>query len=136
MTPHNRILILADSYKTSQYLQYPHQTEIIHSYIESRGGVYDSTLFFGLQAFIKEYLLTPITMAEVNEAAAFCKEHGVPFNIEGWIDIVRNHDGYLPISIKAVPEGTIVPTHNVLLTVENTHPDAYWVTSYIETALL
>lgn len=138
MTTRNRILSLTDSYKTSQWRQYPPGTEIIHSYIEARGTQIkmDRTLFAGLQAFIKEYLLTPVTMAEVREAGAFCKEHGVPFNEEGWVQLIHDHNGYFPVSILAVPEGTLVPTHNVLLTIENTDPDFFWVTSYIETGLL
>lgn len=138
MTTRNRILSLADSYKCSQWLQYPPFTEIIHSYIEARGTTIkmDRTLFAGLQAFIKEYLEAPITMAEVKEAEAFCLEHGVPFNREGWIQLINDHNGFFPVSIKAVPEGTLVPTHNVLLTIENTDPDFFWVTSYIETGLL
>lgn len=136
MTTRNRILLLTDSYKASHYLQYPPGTEVIHSYVESRGGEHGSTVFFGLQAFIKEYLTTPITIAEVREAEAFCAEHGVPFNHEGWIQLVNDYNGYFPVSIKAVSEGMSVPTHNVLLTIENTDPDFFWATSYIETGLL
>ena len=47
------LILNTDSYKTSHYLQYPPQTEYVSSYIESRGGDYPDTLFFGLQMFLK-----------------------------------------------------------------------------------
>ena len=50
------ILLNTDSYKVSMFKQYPANTTGVYSYIESRGGLYDTTVFFGLQAFIKEYL--------------------------------------------------------------------------------
>ena len=130
------IILNTDSYKTSHFVQYPEGTTNVFSYIESRGGEYDHTLFFGLQAFVKEYLLKPITKADIDEAEEVFKLHGVPFNREGWEYILFHHNGLLPLKIKAVKEGTIVPTHNVLVTVENTDPNLPWLTSYIETALL
>lgn len=132
----NNLILNCDSYKVSHWKQYPPRTQYIYSYIESRGGKYDSTLFFGLQAFIKEYLMKPITMEDILEAEEFWKAHGEPFNKSGWISILEKYDGYLPIEIKAVPEGFIIPVKNVLLTVVNTDPEFYWVTSFIETALL
>jgi nicotinamide phosphoribosyltransferase len=132
----NNIILMTDSYKASHWLQYPEGTEFVYSYIESRGGVYDRTLFFGLQMFIKRYLTKPITTADVDEAEAFFKEHGEPFNREGWDYIVKIHKGFLPLWIKAVPEGMIVPTGNVLVTVVNTDAKCAWLTSYMETALL
>jgi nicotinamide phosphoribosyltransferase len=110
---------------------------VIYSYIESRGGVYDATVFFGLQAFIKEYLVgAVVTMDMIDEAEAIITAHGEPFNRAGWEYIVREHGGKLPVRIKAVPEGTVVPVRNVLATIENTDPNCYWLTSFLETALL
>jgi len=130
------IILNSDSYKYSQFNQYPEGTEIVYSYIESRGGKYDETVFFGLQAFIQEYLMEPITMEMIDEAEAIILAHGEPFNREGWEYIVREHDGRLPVLITAVHEGTVVPTHNVLATIENTDPNCWWLTSFLETALL
>lgn len=130
------IILNTDSYKTSHFVQYPEGTTNVFSYIESRGGEYDHTVFFGLQAFIKEYLLKPITKADIDEAEEIYQLHGVPFNRQGWEHILTAHNGLLPLKIKAVKEGTIVPTHNVLVTVENTDPNLPWLTSYVETALL
>ena len=132
---HN-IILNADSYKYSQFNQYPDGTEYVYSYIESRGGKFDTTVFFGLQAFIKEYLTTPITIEMIDEAQAIIEAHGEPFNREGWIYILMEHDGRLPVQINAVPEGTVVPTKNILASIINTDPKCYWLTSFLETALL
>jgi nicotinamide phosphoribosyltransferase len=132
---HNLILN-TDSYKMSHYLQYPEGAEFVSSYIESRGGVYPEVTFFGLQMFLKQYLTKPISQADIDEAAIICQAHGVPFNREGWQYILDQHQGFLPLEIEAVAEGTQVPVGNVLVQVINTDPKCAWVTSYIETALL
>lgn len=124
-----------DSYKFSQFLQYPKGTTHISSYIESRGGE-DESVFFGLQAFIKEYLMKPITMNDVKRAEHIVQAHGLPFNREGWEIIVNEYGGKLPLEIQAVPEGTVMGTRNVQVQVVNTDPRLAWLTSYIETALL
>lgn len=130
------LILNTDSYKTSHYLQYPPGTEYVSSYIESRGGRFDETLFFGLQAFIHEYLSSPITRADIDEAEVLLATHGVPFNRAGWEYILHTHSGYLPIEIQSVAEGSLVPTGNVLVQVMNTDPRCAWLATYLETALL
>jgi nicotinamide phosphoribosyltransferase len=130
------IILNTDSYKTSMFNQYPEGTEYVYSYIEARGGEYDETVFFGLQAAIKEYFLKPITLAQIDFAEHIITAHGCPFNREGWEYIVEKHNGYLPLEIRAVPEGTVVGTKNVLATVVNTDPKCYWLTTYVEPVLL
>jgi len=132
----DNLLLNTDSYKASHWLQYPPGTDATFFYVESRGGTYDRTLFFGLQAILKETLAKPITHADVDEARDLFAAHGEPFNEAGWRHIVDRHRGLLPIRIRAVPEGTVVPTHNALMTIESTDPMAYWVPSYLETMLL
>lgn len=130
------LILNTDSYKTSHYRQYPPGTEYVSSYIESRGGHWPSTLLFGLQAYLKEYLCRPITQADIDEAEALLSAHGVPFYRQGWQYILEQYQGYLPLAIEAVPEGSLVPTGNVLVQVVNTDPQCAWLTSYIETSLL
>jgi nicotinamide phosphoribosyltransferase len=132
----NNLILNTDSYKASHYLQYPPGTQYVSSYIESRGGRYPQTLFFGLQAFLKQYLTSPVTQADIDEAEQLLKLHGLPFNRQDWTTILEQYGGYLPLSIEAVPEGSVVPTNNVLLQVVNTDSRLPWLTSYIETALL
>lgn len=125
-----------DSYKASHWLQYPSGTTGAFSYVESRGGRYDRTVFFGLQAILKTRLATPVTHAMVDEATELLALHGEPFNEAGWRRIVDVHGGRLPVRIRAVPEGTVVPTHQALMTIENTDPECFWLPSYLETLLL
>jgi nicotinamide phosphoribosyltransferase len=132
---HNLILN-TDSYKASHWLQYPPGVDATFFYLESRGGVYERTLFFGLQSILKEYLGKPVTPAMIGEAKAFFPEHGEPFNEAGWRHIVEAHGGALPLRIRAVAEGSVVPTHQALMTIESTCPECFWVPSYVETMLM
>ena len=128
-------IVRTDSYKFSQWMQYPPETTHISSYIESRGGE-DRSVFFGLQAFMKDYLTTPITMRDIDRAERIVTAHGLPFNRAGWEIIVREYNGLLPLAIQAVPEGTVMETRNVQVQVVNTDPRLWWLTSYIETIML
>lgn len=131
----NRVM-LADSYKYSHASQYPHNMVSMYSYMESRGGVYPATLFFGLQYYLKKYLSTPITAEEVTEAHTYAIMHGVPFDYHDWNYITKVLRGKLPVRIRAVPEGSVIPTGNVLMTIESTDKRVPWIASWLETLLL
>lgn len=133
------IILLADSYKYSHFCQYPDNVKGVYSYIEARGTDYPDmkkTLFFGLQAFILEYLTKPISRSDIDEAEEIITAHGLPFNRSGWEYILYEYDGILPLIIKALPEGSAVPHKTVMVTIENTDSNVPWLTSFIETALL
>ncbi|MDG6881638.1 putative nicotinate phosphoribosyltransferase [Phocoenobacter uteri] len=131
----NNLILNTDSYKASHWVQYPPQSEYVSSYIESRKSDFD-VVFFGLQAFIKEYLSKPVTLQDIEEAEIVFTAHGEPFNKQGWLKIVEKYQGYLPIKIEAIPEGSIIPASNVVCQIINTDPEFYWLPSYLETALL
>ena len=137
---HYNLILDSDSYKTSHWLQLPNSSDFktsnIFSYLESRGGKYPETIFFGLQYLLKEYLSKPVTMENVEEAKEIAALHGVPFNYDGWKYIVEQLGGKIPVRIRAVPEGTKVPNQNVLMTCESTDPNVPWITTYIETLLM
>jgi nicotinamide phosphoribosyltransferase len=130
------LLLDTDSYKAGHWLQYPPNTTQVFSYIESRGGKYDETVFFGLQYYLMEFLSRPITQENIDEAKALWPVHGEPFNEEGWQYILDTYDGFLPIVVNAIPEGTVVPTGNYLCSITNTDPKCYWLPSHLETGLL
>jgi nicotinamide phosphoribosyltransferase len=133
----SNFILDVDSYKPSHFLQYPPGTTGMYSYLESRGGLYDQTLFFGLQYLLLEYFAGQVFSAEdIDEGAAFCRAHGEPFNEAGFRALLEAHGGRLPLRIKAVPEGSVVPTHHVLMTVENTDPRFFWLVSWVETQLM
>jgi nicotinamide phosphoribosyltransferase len=130
------LILDTDSYKASHWLQYPPHTTGMYSYLESRGGKYSTTVFFGLQYILKEYLSQPIELWMVEEAETFFAAHGVPFNSVGWRYIISELSGKLPVRIKAVAEGTVVPVKQVLMSIESTDPQTFWLVSWLETMLL
>jgi nicotinamide phosphoribosyltransferase len=130
-------ILTADSYKMSHWLQYPAKTTDVFSYIESRGcGFTNELMFFGLQAYLREYLSQRITMEDVEFAKTLAEAHGEPFNYDGWKYIVDRYDGLLPLTIKAAKEGAVIPLHNAILTVHTSDAKLFWLPSYVETALL
>jgi len=133
----NRI-IDTDSYKASHFLQYPPKTRFVHSYLESRGSERDwkHTVFFGLQYILKRYFLEKFTQEMVEEAREVITAHGEPFNYDGWTSLIQKHGGKMPLRVRAVAEGSVVPLRNVLMTVENTDAEFYWLTSWFETQLM
>jgi len=139
----NNLVMMGDAYKYSHHKFYEDNTSKIYSYLESRGGKFNETVFFGLQYFLKEYLEgVAITQEDLEEAYEYLgTKYGV-FGREDVFDkskfqyIIDTYGGRLPISIKAVPEGSVVGVKNVLLTIENTDPECYWLTNFLETILL
>ena len=120
MTEFSNIIINTDNYKHCHYPLYPPGTEYVSSYIESRGGEFPVNMFVGLQAFIREFLMHPITLEDIDEAEFTEREQGMHFNRDNWLGILNDHGGYLPVEIEAVPEGTVLPVKNVLVQVINT----------------
>jgi nicotinamide phosphoribosyltransferase len=132
----NPILNL-DSYKLTQRYQYPAGMTNLSSYIEARaGGDLPHVVFFGLQAFIRQYLMQAITSADVVEASRIAAQHGIPFYADGWQAIVDKHAGFLPLRIQALAEGAVTKPGVALVQVQATDPEFAWLVSPIETALL
>lgn len=132
----DNLILNTDSYKASHFVQYPPDSELVSAYIEARGGQFKQVLYFGLQAFLKAYWLKPITQAQIEEAADLLAAHGEPFNRAGWELIVNEYQGFMPIEICALSEGSVVPTGTALVQIQNTDPRLYWLPSYLETMLL
>lgn len=137
--------LLLDSYKLSHPEQYPAKTSLVYSNFTARSGKYLNDakygIFFGLQYFIKEYLVYQFNDNFFNQpkekVISECKR--LITNHLGNADVSRLealHDlGYLPIEIKALEEGTRVPIKTPMLVIFNTHPDFYWLTNGLETLL-
>ena len=136
--------LLCDFYKIAHREMYPKGTETVYSTWTprtSRMKDVDGVVVFGNQAFVKEFLIDFFNenffnrpkaevVAEYSRTIKFCL--GAPNPDTSHIEAL--HDlGYLPLLIKALPEGTIVPLKVPALTVENTHPKFFWLTNYIET---
>jgi len=129
------ILIDTDAYKTSMYMQYPPNAEYVSSYVEARKNPYKLITFYGLQ-HILEMLSTKLTTEDVSWANRYWTAQGMPFNKNGWLRLVEKHNGKLPLKITALPEGTRLDHGNVLVQVVNTDPEFFWLTTWVETAIL
>lgn len=130
------VLYKTDSYKLSHWMQFPEGMEESEYYIESRGGEFDGFITAGL-AYITKVLEQQLTVQDVTYARAFYNEHfGADyFNFEGFMDIVENHNGYLPVTIRAVDEGILIPVKNPVMIVR-TAKGFGWLAGYLETMLL
>lgn len=133
----SNLLLLTDSYKNSHAPQYPPGTTRVTSYLAPRkGGAHNTIVPVGFQYFIKRYLTTPITMADIDEAESYFQPHMGSFDRAKWEYIVHIHGGKLPVVIYAVPEGEPMYTGRPLMVVENTDPRCFWLTNYLETLLV
>ena len=124
-----------DAYKQTHWMQYPKDTSKVYSYLECRGGKFNSTVFFGLQYYLKKYFSgVVITPSTVEEAAKDMEEvFGFKyFNYNGWMKIATDFGGKIPLEIRAIPEGTEVPVHNTLMTAVNTDDRFPFVTNFFE----
>jgi len=140
MKTQENFVLLADAYKYSHHKLYYPGTTKIYSYLESRGGQFNETVFFGLQYFLKHYLEGKvITKEKIDEAEILLKQvfgRNDVFDRSKFDYIVDKYDGRLPVRIKAVPEGAVVPVNNVLMTIENTDPECFWLSNFLETLLM
>ena len=134
------LLLTTDSYKAGHARCYPPGLTGLYAYCEARGGLYPATVFFGEQYYRRTYLDGAVIRPEdVDEAAAFWTAHfgrDDYFPANAWRRLVARHGGRLPLRIKAVKEGTLVPTGNLLMSVESTDPEFPWVVTFFETLLL
>ena len=138
--PDTNIILNPDSYKHTHYKMYPPKTRRVGSYLESRRGAeFPRTVFFGLQYILARYLAgRQVTSEKIDEAEKVVESHmgGGVFNRRGWEYIADKHDGRLPVLVRAVPEGSVVPEGNALLTIHNTDSRVPWLTNHLETLLL
>jgi nicotinamide phosphoribosyltransferase len=138
--------LLTDYYKVGHVFQYPDKTELVYSNLtprKSRINGVDEMVFFGLQYFIKEYLINYFNENFFQQSKEkVMKEYkrrivtSLGTHLPSYEHISALHDlGYLPIEIKALPEGSKVPMRVPCLTIVNTKAEFYWLTNFLETLL-
>lgn len=137
--------LLTDYYKVGHVFQYPPKTELVYSNLTPRNSRLkdvDEMVFFGLQFFIKEYLVKYFSEEFFNKPleevmADYKRRIRTSIgDLPTYEHIEKLHKlGYLPIEIKALPEGAKVPMKVPCLTVKNTLPEFYWLTNFLETLL-
>jgi nicotinamide phosphoribosyltransferase len=141
-------LFKTDFYKVGHKFQYPRDTTLVYSNFTPRSDKLAHPLMqghgvvvFGIQGFIQTYLIddwdTNFFNRPKDEVVNEYEEEmkgcigGIPVD-----HIADLHDlGFLPLIIKALPEGTVVPIRTPVLTVYNTNPKFFWLTNYIETLM-
>ncbi|WP_299135616.1 nicotinate phosphoribosyltransferase [uncultured Tenacibaculum sp.] len=139
-------LLYTDGYKVDHRRQYPNQTTLVYSNWtprKSRIEGIDKVVFFGLQYFIKKYIIEEFQTNFFNKSKnEVCKKYSrrinnyLGENLVGIKHIEDLHDlGYIPMAIKALPEGVEVPIRVPMFTMYNTLPEFFWLTNYFETLL-
>jgi nicotinamide phosphoribosyltransferase len=139
-------LFLTDGYKTGHHQQYPKGTTLVYSNFTPRSNKYapqgcDQLVSFGQQmvvkqiheAFEKDFFSKPkdeVCGEMKNELSMYLNTDYDVSHFEALHDL-----GYLPIVVKSIEEGSLVPMRVPVLTIYNTHPDFYWITNYLETVI-
>jgi nicotinamide phosphoribosyltransferase len=140
--------LLTDGYKIDHRRQYPKETKTVVANMtprKSRVNGIDKVVVYDLQAYVISTLIeiwnTEFFEKDIDDISTEFLQEMTEYtlNIKFAEDIGVEHWkalhklGYLPLEIKALPEGTLCPIRVPFYTVKNTHPDFYWLTNYIET---
>lgn len=141
-------ILLTDGYKLGHHFQYPKGTEMVYSNWTPRSCKYfpeasEGSVVFGIQYLVKEYLIKQFNENFFNlpKEQAVKEFHNrvdsfVGISNVGIEHIEALHDlGYLPIEIKALPEGSVCPIRVPMMTIKNTLPEFFWLTNYLETLI-
>jgi len=139
-------LFLTDGYKTGHHQQYPKGTTLVYSNFTPRSNKYapagcEQVVSFGQQMIMKQIHEAFDKDFFSREKAEVCGEMKTELSLYLGTDYDVSHFealhdlGYLPINVKVLEEGTLVPIKVPVLTIYNTHPDFYWITNYLETII-
>ena len=132
-------LLALDVYKMGHMEQYKPGVTKVFSYLIARSDkYYDKTVFFGLQYYLEKYLSVRLEpwmadeFLEIRESIlGFPATEDMKTKLYDLCEL-----GHWPLHIKSVPEGTVVPVKNVLMTIENTNPEFYWCVGFVESLIL
>ncbi len=139
-------ILLKDGYKVGHKFQYPIGTTLVYSNLtprRSRNATENEIVFFGLQYFIKEYLINQFNeyffnrpKDEVLKLYTRRIDNYLGKDSITYTHIAELHSlGYLPLEIKALPEGALIPMRVPIFTIKNTLPEFFWLTNMLETLL-
>jgi nicotinamide phosphoribosyltransferase len=144
-------LVMKDGYKVDHRSQYPKGTSLVSSNLTPRSTAYapkvvgcdDKIVLFGLQYFIKWFLIecwnSEFFAKPKDEVVARYRRRITNYlgpDAISYEHIEALHDlGYLPIQINALPEGSAIDERVPVLTIENTLPDFFWLTNFLETVM-
>ena len=138
----DNLILKVDSYKAGHSINYADGIVGMFSYTEARSKGKDTIVPFGRQAELQKLLRNPITTEMVDEAEAHLLSLVGPgaFDRRPWDYIIERYNGFIPILIRGVPEGTPIPSGNIVSSVmcvdEFVSKSLFWLAGYFETALL
>lgn len=144
-------LVFADFYKPSHISMYDRRSEIVQDNMTPRNAKHfihfadndQRVMMAGLQGFIKWFLIDLFNenffkmkkKAAIAQYKEICDLSIGPDMVETW-GFEKLHDlGYLPLEIRSIPEGTLSPVQVPLFTIQNTHPDFYWLPNFLESVI-
>lgn len=146
MTSKTPSILLTDFYKWSHFEQYAPNTELVYSTLTPRSNKYfpvaNEVVVFGLQAFFKKlneefnenFFNQPkdgvIELYKKIQEKSLSNPNPKTDHVEALHDL-----GYLPIEVRALPEGSLAPIRVPVMTIQNTLPEFFWVTNFLETYL-
>jgi nicotinamide phosphoribosyltransferase len=139
-------IFLKDFYKSDHLRQYPQNTTFVYSNLTPRSSRLDGidhVVVFGIQYFLFKYLVDEFETKFFNVPKRIVlseykriMDHTLGKDAFPLDHIAGLHDlGYLPVEIKALPEGSLCPLRVPVLTIKNTHPDFFWLPNFFETIL-
>jgi nicotinamide phosphoribosyltransferase len=139
-------MLLCDFYKVAHRQMYPKGTQTVYSTWTPRASRIkdvNEVVVFGIQAFIKDRLMQVFDTNFFGKPKAdiVADYRRIISNTLGIKEVDTSHIeelhdlGFLPICIKALPEGSVVPLRVPVLTIHNTHEKFFWLTNYIETLM-
>lgn len=136
-------MLASDSYKEHHFAQYSKGTQKVYSTWtprKSRLNGVNEVVFFGLQYFIKDYLIESFNKTFFNRPKQEVMDEIKPvleqFGVKDITHIEKLYDlRYLPLKICAMEEGTLCPIRVPMFTIENTNPEFYWLTNFVETIM-
>ena len=140
------MMLMSDTYKHTHPRQYPQNLTKLVSYLTPRKSMspaFPNMVFFGLQPFIRDYLIDGfnkqffnLSLQHVKREYEYYMDCQIGFENTEWEKIAALHRlGYLPIEIRALPEGSVVNMGIPVVEMTNTHPDFAWVVQWIECIL-
>ncbi len=138
--------LATDGYKTGHHLMYPKGTTLVYSNFTPRSNKYapnnvDYVVSFGQQMIMRQIQEMFDKYFFENDKHLRCQEIKKEYSMYLGYDYDVSHIealwdlGYLPIQVKALPEGTLVPIGIPVLTIKNTLPEFYWLTNFLETLI-
>lgn len=146
--------LATDGYKVSHHMMYPKGTTLVYSNFTPRHGKHSNTdlggvISFGQQMIMKQiqemfdehFFKTDLRKIATGVKIRVCQEIKKEYSLYLGCDYDVSHIealwdlGYLPIQVKAIPEGTFVPYGVPVLTIKNTKPEFFWLTNFLETLI-